>query len=286
MPTVRVTPRYLGRGSWLARRDPRLLVISLALFVLAVVQVWDLRILALLGLVAYLYYRSARIPFREVRGNWAYVLFFVTFIIVVNTILTGGELRGYTDEQLHVYFRLPLLGTPISAESLTYAAAQYMRFIPMAAMGFPIAFAVAPADIGPAFARLGVPDRFAYALDLTYRFVPSLAADMRTTIDAQRVRGYDWEREGRGPVGKVKRVAPLMVPVTVNAIVGAEDTIDAMDLRAFGTGPRTWLRHLAFDATDRLVLAGFAVLLGIVTVLSQTGHTELWVPELLQRLGS
>jgi energy-coupling factor transport system permease protein len=286
VPTVRVTPRYLGRGSWLSRRDPRVLVISLALFVLAVVQVWDLRILALLGLVAYLYYRSARIPFREVRANWAYVLFFITFIILVNTILTGGELRGYSDEELHVFFRLPLLGTPISAESVTYAIAQYMRFIPMAAMGFPIAFAVAPADIGPTFARLGVPDRFAYALDLTYRFVPSLAADMRTTIDAQRVRGYDWEREGRGPVGKVKRVAPLMVPVTVNAIVGAEDTIDAMDLRAFGTGPRTWLRRLAFDATDRLVLAGFAVLLGIVTVLSQTGHTELWVPELLQRLGS
>jgi energy-coupling factor transport system permease protein len=286
VPTVRVTPRYLGRGSWLSRRDPRVLVVSLALFVLAVVQVWDLRILAVLALVAYLYYRSAGIPFREVRGNWAYVLFFITFIILVNTILTGGELRGYTDDELHVFFRLPLLGTPISAESLTYAAAQYLRFIPMAAMGFPIAFAVAPADIGPTFARLGVPDRFAYALDLTYRFIPSLAADMRTTIDAQRVRGYDWERVGRGPVGKVKRVAPLMVPVTVNAIVGAEDTIDAMDMRAFGTGRRTWLRHLAFDGTDRAVLAAFVGLFLIVTFLSQTGNTELWVPDLLQRLGS
>jgi energy-coupling factor transport system permease protein len=286
VPTVRVTPRYLGRGSWLSRRDPRVLVLALALFVLSVVQVWDVRILAVLAAIAYLYYRAARIPFREVRANWAYVLFFITFIILVNTILTGGELRGYTDDELHVFFRLPLLGTPISAESLTYALAQYLRFIPMAAMGFPIAFAVAPADIGATFARLGVPDRFAYALDLTYRFIPSLAADMRTTIDAQRVRGYDWERIGRGPIGKVRRVGPLMVPVTVNAIVGAEDTIDAMDMRAFGTGRRTWLRHLAFDQTDRGVLAAFAVLFVVVTFLSLTGRTELWVPELLQRLGT
>lgn len=286
MPTVRVTPRYLGRGSWLARRDPRVLVIVLALFVLSVVQVWDSRILAVLAVIAYLYYRAARIPFREVRANWGYVLFFITFIILVNTILTGGELRGYTDAELHVFIRLPLLGTPISAESLTYALAQYLRFIPMAAMGFPIAFAVAPADIGATFARLGVPDRFAYALDLTYRFIPSLAADMRTTIDAQRVRGYDWERIGRGPIGKVRRVGPLMVPVTVNAIVGAEDTIDAMDMRAFGTGPRTWLRHLAFDRTDRAMLVAFALLFVLVTFLSLTGRTELWVPEVLQRLGT
>jgi energy-coupling factor transport system permease protein len=284
VPTVRSTPRYLGRGSWLARRDPRVLVISLALFVLTVVQVWDLRILVPLAALGYLYYRSARIPFRAVRANWAYVLVFITFIIAVNTILTGGELRGYTDEQLHVFLRLPLLGTPISAESVTYAVAQYARFLPMAAMGFPIAFAIAPADIGPTFARLGVPDRFAYALDLTYRFVPSLAADMRTTIDAQRVRGYDWERQGRGPFGRVTRVVPLMVPVTVNAIVGAEDTIDAMDLRAFGTGRRTWLRHLSFDRVDRAVLLGFAAILVGVTILSQAGYTDLWVPELLERL--
>ena len=276
---MNVAPRYLGRGSWLARRDPRLLVIGLALFVFTVIQVWDLRILAGLAVVAYLYYRSARIPFNQVRLNWGYVLFFVSFVVVTNTLITGGELRGLGAADLHVYFRLPLIGTPISAESITYAIVQYVRFLSMAAVVFPIAFAVAPGDIGPTFARLKVPYKFAYALDLTLRFVPSLAADMQTTIDAQRVRGYEWEKIGRGPIGKLRRTIPLIVPVTINAIVGAEDTIDAMDLRAFGTGRRTWLRELAFDRTDVLVLIGFSLLLVATTVLSQTGHTRLWVPQ-------
>ncbi|MEP6681598.1 MAG: energy-coupling factor transporter transmembrane component T, partial [Chloroflexota bacterium] len=221
---MNIAPRYLGRGSWLSRRDPRLLVIGLALFVFAVIQVWDLRILAGLALVAYIYYRSAGIPFEQVRLNWAYVLFFVSFVVVTNTLITGGELRGLGASALHVYFRLPLIGTPISAESVTYAIVQYTRFLAMAAVGFPIAFAVAPGDIGPTFARLRVPYKFAYALDLTLRFVPSLAADMQTTIDAQRVRGYEWEKIGRGPIGKLRRTIPLLVPVTINAIVGAEDT--------------------------------------------------------------
>jgi energy-coupling factor transport system permease protein len=281
---MNIAPRYLGRGSWLASRDPRVLVICLALFVFSVIQVWDLRILAGLAAIAAIYYRSARIPFRAVKIQWGYILFFITFIVTANTLLTGGELRGYGEDQLHVYFRLPLIGTPISAESVTYGIAQYMRFLSMAAVGLPIAFAIAPGDIGPAFARLGVPYKFAYGLELTFRFIPSLAADMQTTIDAQRIRGYEWEKRGRSPVGKLTRTVPLLTPVTINAIVGAEDTIDAMDLRGFGTGKRTWLRQLHMGHTDRITIAAFALLLVTITVLSFSGLTVLWVPELLADL--
>jgi energy-coupling factor transport system permease protein len=281
---MNISPRYLGRGSWLARRDPRVLLIGLLLFVFTTIQVWDLRILAGLALLAAAYYRSAGIPFRAVRLQWAYVLFFVTFIVVVNTLLTGGELRGFTEEELHVFFRVPLLGTPISAESLSYALAQYARFLSMTAIGLPIAYAVAPADIGPAFAGLGMPYKFAYGMELTFRFIPSLGADMQTTIDAQRIRGYEWEKRGRTPIGKLTRTIPLLTPVTINAIVGAEDTIDAMDLRGFGTQRRTWLRQLAFDTVDRAVLFGFAALLVAITVLSFSGLTDLWVIPVLIEL--
>jgi energy-coupling factor transport system permease protein len=281
---MNIAPRYLGRGSWLARRDPRVLLGSLAFFVFAVIQVWDLRILAGLALIAAVYYRSARIPFHEVRLQWGYVAFFISFVVIVNTLITGGELRGYSADELHVYFHLPLFNTPISAESVSYAAAQFLRFGSMAALGFPIAFAIAPGDIGPAFARLGVPYKFAYGMELTFRFVPSLAADMQTTIDAQRIRGYEWEKRGRTPIGKLTRTIPLLTPVTMNAIVGAEDTIDAMDLRGFGTQRRTWLRELSLDSTDRAVLLGFAALLIVITIVSFAGLTQLWVPGVLVEL--
>ena len=97
-----------------------------------------------------------------------------------------------------------------------------------------------------------MPDKFAFGVDLTFRFIPSLADDLQTTVDAQRVRGYDLDKLGRGPVGRLRRLGPVVVPLTINAIVGAEDTIDAMDLRAFGTGQRTWLRELVYDHTDKL----------------------------------
>ena len=105
-------------------------------------------------------------------------------------------------------------------------------------------------------------------------------------IDAQRIRGYEWEKRGRTPIGKLTRTIPLLTPVTINAIVGAEDTIDAMDLRGFGTQRRTWLRQLAFDATDRAVVIGFAILLVGITYFSFAGLTDLWIPPFLVDLAS
>jgi energy-coupling factor transport system permease protein len=86
---MNVAPRYLGRGSWLARRDPRVLILALAAYVFAVVQVWDLRILVPMAAVAVSYYASARIPFHAVRWQWSYALVIIGILILFNTLLTG-----------------------------------------------------------------------------------------------------------------------------------------------------------------------------------------------------
>ena len=76
---------------------------------------------------------------------------------------------------------------------------------------------------------------------------------------------------------KLRRAVPLVVPLTMNAIVGAEDTIDAMDLRAFGATKRTWLRHLAFDRADRLLLIFTFAILVTITILGFSGNAKLFV---------
>ena len=279
---MNIAPRYLGRGSWLARRDPRVLVVVIALFIFTVLQVWDGRIVFALLLIAVGYYRTAGIPWRHIRRNWAVVFAFIGLLVIVNTIVTGGDVQGMPVDRVHVLFLMPLLGTPISAESLSLAVTQLMRYLAMATIGFPLAFAMAPADFGVTFARLGVPEKFAFGIDLTFRFLPSLAADLQTTIDAQRIRGFDASAGTRGFLSRVRKSAPVLVPTIVNAVAGAEDTIDAMDLRAFGTGKRTWLRELAFDRTDGLVIGFFGLLFVAATVAGFMGLTShLWTPPFL-----
>ncbi len=250
----------------------------MALVGITVIQIWDIRIVLAMLAGALLWYRSAAIPFEQVRRQWIFVSVFVSFIVLWNTILTGGEIGGFEAVDLHVIFYLPILGTPISAEALSYGATQYARFFTFATLGFTMAYAIAPADLGVSFARLRVPEKFAYAIDMTFRFMPSLAVDLQATMDAQRVRGHEWDKGKGGPIAKLKRTVPLVIPLTMNAIVNAEDTIDAMDLRAFGTGRRTWLRELIFDRTDRVILVGVVALLVTFTVLGFVGSTaDLYV---------
>ncbi|MFL5778896.1 MAG: energy-coupling factor transporter transmembrane component T family protein [Chloroflexota bacterium] len=279
---MNVAPRFLGRGSWLARRDPRLLILVVVLFIFTVIQVWDMRVVAALLALSLVYYSTARIPFHEVRRNWIAALTLITIVVLVNSVLTGNRLEGV---EVHPFFTIPIIGTVVSAESVSYAITQWMRYASMVVVGFPVAFCIRPSDFGVAFARLRIPEKFAVGIDLTFRFLPSLSTDFQQTIDAQRIRGHDPAAERGGPIAKLRGLIPLLTPLTVNAIAGAEDTIDAMDLRAFGTGRRTWLRHLRFDLTDRLLLLGFGALLVVITLAGFTTITsQLWTPPLLIEL--
>jgi energy-coupling factor transport system permease protein len=279
---VNIAPRYLGRGSWLAQRDPRVLILVVVLFIFTVLQVWDGRILLGLLAIAVVYYRSANIPWAQIRRNWGVVFTFIGLLVFVNLIVAGGDVQEISVEQTDVLFTMPLLGTPISAQSISLALTQLTRYLTMATIGFPIAFAIAPSDFGVAFHRLGIPEKFAFGIDLTFRFLPSLAADFQTTVDAQRIRGFDWSAGATGFLTRVRRSRPVMVPTVINAIAGAEDTIDAMDLRGFGTSRRTWLRHLVYGRTDLLVIAFFAALLVAATIGGFFGPSdELWTPQFL-----
>lgn len=268
---------YLGRGSWLARRDPRVLILAAAVFVVGVIQLRDARHLALVLVVALAYYRLAAIPWRAVRVQWAYLLVVIFLFSFFNAIISGGRSGGFAESETHVLVRLPPLGAEISAEGLSLMLSQILRFACIAAVSFPVAFAIAPGDFGVALRRLGLGDRFAVMIDLTIRFIPTIAAEFAETIDAQRVRGYDPAAKGGNPVTRLRRAAPVFVPVTVGSIAGAEDTIDAMDLRGFGVGPRTWSRRLRFDRFDWILVITFLAFMIAALVIGVSGRSQHWL---------
>ena len=134
------------------------------------------------------------------------------------------------------------LGFELTWEKLYYAAGIVMRMVGIALVSIPLTFTTQPHDYGVGFKGIGLPDKFAVAIDLALRLVPTFASDFQSTLDAQRARGYETEALRGGPIAKLRRMSPIVVPVTIGAIVSGEDIINAMDLRAFGSGPRTWSR--------------------------------------------
>ncbi len=161
---------------------------------------------------------------------------------------------------------------------------QFVRVFSIAIMTILIPYSLNPALYGITFKGLGLPDNIAYAMDLTMRFIPTFGRDFQLTMDAQRPRGYELEKISGGLFQQVRKLGPLMVPVTIHAIIGSEDIIDAMDLRAFGVGPRRWLPQLTYHTRDRILIAFGIAIFVLSLAVGFVGIGKFWVPPELIKL--
>jgi energy-coupling factor transport system permease protein len=281
-----VTWRYRRRKSLIQSFDPRAWIIFFLCFMTASLLFWDLRFLLPLFLIALVTIFTSGITWQESRRAWLFICGFVVFFSLL-TFLTGrGGMEHYAEEHIITTLSAPfeILGwrpkIDVTVERAMFALSQLVRVFSVASMTILIPYSLNPALYGVTFRGLGLPDKIAYAMELTMRFIPTYARDFQLTLDAQRARGYELEKLQGGLFAQVRKLAPLIVPVTIHAIAASEDIIDAMDLRAFGVGPRTWLQELCYRRRDRALIV-FAVLLVAASVALSLfgGFGRLWVPD-------
>jgi len=283
--------RYRKREhSFIQSFDPRAWIMFYGCFLMSTLAFWDVRYLLPFFGIALFVLLTSGVKWHEMRRAFLFIIGFV-FIFAFLTFLTGrGGTELYVQEHLIRRFEasFSIFGwTPaldITVERVFFAVSQFVRVSSIAVMTILIPYSLDPALYGITFRGLGLPDKIAYAMDLTMRFIPTFSRDFQLTMDAQRARGYELEKIKGGLFEQVRKLGPLMVPVTIHAIIGSEDIIDAMDLRAFGIGPRTWLQNLIYKFKDRVLIGvGLAILL-FSLALSVLGQGQFWVPPQLLAL--
>lgn len=283
--------RYRRRkGSLIQWFDPRAWIIFYLCFLMSTLAFWDVRFLLFFFVIALVVLLTSGVTWHEMRRAFLFIVGFVFFFSIL-TFLTGrGGTEVYTQEHLirEVKASFSILGwTPtldITVERAFFGVSQFVRVFSIAVMTILIPYSLNPALYGITFKGLGLPDSIAYAMDLTMRFIPTFGRDFQLTMDAQRARGYELEKIRGGLIEQVRKLGPLMVPVTIHAIIGSEDIIDAMDLRAFGVGPRAWLEKLDYRFHDR-ILIGLGILIFVASLgAGFVGLGKFWVPPGLLRL--
>ena len=275
---------YIKRDSPVHRLDPRTKLILLFAFLFTITQSSNFWFILVGLILAIIYYSQAYLTWAETKTAWIYIIVLALMLVVVNYFITAGAVvQGVDLTHEHIIYRLPffvLTSKPpfigpgylvFSVESITFIITQVMRNIGIGLFVVPITYTFDPALMGIAFKGMGTPDKIAYSIDLSLRFLPSLARDFMTTYDAQRARGFELEKLRGGVFGKIARLAPMIVPVVIGSIVEAEDIISAMELRCFGVGKRTWLTELHPRSIDRVLIIGSLVLLALITLLNIVG---------------
>lgn len=281
---------YRPRGSVIEKIDPRARWIYSLILLFTITLFWDVRFLLFFLVLVVIQYALTNLTWRETRRAWLFIFFIIFMMVVVNTLITSSGTLGNIMEGGRPVFGfdwpLPFFGWHIAfsltVERLWFALSQVIRILSISGLFITIPFTMDPRMYGATFRGMGVPDRLAYSMDLAFRFLPTLTRDFNITIDSQRARGYELERGGGGAIAQLRKMAPLIVPVTMNAILNGEDIINAMDLRCFGLRARTWIQQLCYQKLD-VLLIGLAVAILIASlILRFVFHLgEFWVPPFL-----
>lgn len=280
--------RYRIRNSVLEKIDPRARWLVSFMILVAITQFWDIRFLLFFFALVMLQYALSRLTWKETYRPWLFILFFIVIIVGINTLISGRAGPISVLQGTHTFWTdsvtIPLVNWTITInltlEKLFFAITQIVRMLSMAILFFIIPFTIDPRTYGISFSGLGLPDRFAFSMDLAFRFVPTLSRDFSVTLDAQRARGFEVEKLDGGIIAQIRKLAPLVVPVTMNAILGGEDITNAMDLRCFGLRKRTWVQKLTYRWWDK-ALIGFGLVIMVASLIIRWGFGigEFWMPE-------
>lgn len=282
-----VTWAYRFRDSLMEKIDPRTRWIFSLLFLFTISMYWDLRFLLFFFVVAWVWFALARVSLRETKRAWILVSLLLFSMVIVNTIFSGGGAAGVVKGPGHpvfsLHFAIPvvnwMVNFTLTIERLWFGLCQIIRVWAISAIFIILPYSMDPRLYGVTFRRLGLPDRFAFSMDLAFRYVPTLARDFAVTLDAQKARGYEIERVEGGLITQVRRIAPLIIPITIGSILGGEDMVNAMDLRCFGLRPRTWIQETIYHWYDYAIIAfGIFLLLSSIILINFVHIGGFWVP--------
>jgi energy-coupling factor transport system permease protein len=263
--------RYFQGNTFLHKLDPRAKLLILLFFIFVEIAFRDVRIILIPFIAALALYLSAKIPFKEVKGTWR----FIVLLIVVIGGINGIFLFAFPAHNSHIIARYWIF--TVTVEGISGALAATLKLLSVAVATVTMVLTTDPSLYGPSLAKLGVPYKGAYVFDLAMRYLPAYVNDLETTLNAQMARGYR-TKGGKNIFATIINTVPLIVPVSINAMLSVYEVADAMELRGFGAKKqRTWFRTVEFRRTDYAVVAVVAALMAVFVYL-RILFPGIWVP--------
>ncbi|MBD3191340.1 MAG: hypothetical protein GF308_11885 [Candidatus Heimdallarchaeota archaeon] len=192
------------------------------------------------------------IYFREIVPLLLLLIFILPFLIL------GNFFKKWLRSQLLL---IPLLLLIILLNALflkvehptTIGIAMALRLVVLVAV-FGLFFqTVSPNDLSQMLVKLRIPYSLAWAISTAYRFVPTLAQEATTIMEAQKSRGLQIDR-GR-LIKRIRNVIPLLVPIFANALRRSWQLAEAIESRGWGaTKKKTFFQELSLHWWDIILI--------------------------------
>jgi len=181
----------------------------------------------------------------------------MSIILIGITILTmpSGETIGHI-----IPSAIPVIGGlfPITLGAIEFGLVLTFRFMILICVFQLFVISTQPRDIVPTMEHLKIPVDYTLMFLIALRFIPTLQIEGKRIHEAQIARGYN---PGNGIMGKLRSVAPIVIPLVSNALARATVLGLTIDIRGYRTGAKTRMREFVFRQRDyvtvcAIVLAG------------------------------
>lgn len=183
------------------------------------------------------------------------IIMSVIFILITVITMPNGDIIGYLVPQ-----GIPWIGgfVPITTGGLMIGFILTLRFIVLIFAFQLFLISTQPRDLVHTFDRAGLPIDYTLMFIIALRFIPTLQIEGQRIHEAQLARGFN---PGEGFIGKIRSVAPIVIPLVSNALLRSNVIGLTIDMRGYRTGKKTHVRERTFARRDYVVMAVLAVAL-------------------------
>mgnify|MGYP001148761072 CR=1 FL=1 len=158
----------------------------------------------------------------------------------------------------------------IYRESALYALAMGLRLDMILISGMIFLSCTRIEEFTAGLSKLGMPFSISFALSLAFRLVPTFAATTSNVVQAQKSRGLDLE--SGWILQRMKKHAPLLIPIFIYSIRNADLLAMALESRSFGLRKeRTCYQEFRITAADYAAIA-FLVIVDSICIYMRLNH--------------
>jgi len=186
----------------------------------------------------------------------------VVFVIITVITMPGGETIGHIIPQ-----GVPVIGgaIPITTGAISVGLILALRFMVLIFAFQLFLISTQPRDLVHAMEKLHMPIDYILMFIIALRFIPTLQIEGQRIHEAQLARGYN---PGTGMLGKVRSVAPIVIPLVSNALLRSNVLGLTIDMRGYRTGVRTHIRERKFCGGDYAMISGLCVMAAVFAVIA------------------
>lgn len=255
--------QYYPANSFVHKCDPRLKIVFLIVYIVAVFLAKNFYALGACALVFLIAAAFSGVPFGSLLRSVKAVLFLLIFTSLLNLFFHTGEtilwqwwIVKISKEAIYftVFFAARLFLLVLGSAILTLTTTPVALTDGIESLLTPLKWIKFPVH------------ELALIMSIALRFIPILTDETGRIMNAQKARGADFETGGL--FKRVKAIIPILIPLLISAFRRADELGDAMDARCYsGSKVRTKYKKLTFGWRDLLAFILLAGLLAGVIVL-------------------